>query len=134
MAKLVLADNSEYEIIYPTPIGKVGINTTINEIPSLLGSFTEENLKTVSIKTDEGEILSTYKDLILVNIILPNSKGIAYFCFKQTIETIAAQTAEELAAAKNTINTLNNTVATLQQQNTIYQDGYNAARVLLGEE
>lgn len=129
MDKVILANNASYDIALSSPIGKLAIAATIANIGEIIANFTEENLTTVILADIDGNPLKEYKSMYLANVIMPNEDGVAFFCLKQRADAIIAQQEQELADANATINVLNAQLNNMP----IYQDGYEAAKILLGE-
>ena len=129
MNKIILYDGTSYDIALSSPIGKLAIASTISAIGEIIAHFTEENLLVVILADIDGNPLKTYSSMYLDNVIMPNDEGIAFFCLRQKADAIIAQQEQELADANATIDELNKQLDNMPT----YQDGYEAAKILLGE-
>lgn len=130
---LILADGTRYEVTETLSIAKIGINITWEQFPEVIEHFNEDNLAKVQIVTN-GIVSANYTDLALKSASPPNSSGTAYFELTDARQKTMSELFEEAERAKNQAADAKSAQLAAQQRVAFYEDGYKAAKYLMGEE
>lgn len=130
---LILSDGTRYEVAEASSIAKIGINITWNQFPDVIEHFNEDNLAKVQIITN-GSVSTSYTDLALKSASPPNAGGTAYFELTDARKKMMSELAEEAERAKNQASEAKAAQLATEQLAASYEDGYKAAKYLMGEE